>query len=171
MENISKALPEDIPQLVRLVNSAYKGKDSVPGWTSESHLMDGPRTDEESLLSSMSEKDAIFLKYSLDTQHIAGCVYLKVSGNRMYLGMLSVLPSYQDRGIGKKLISAGESLAKSLQCTLMEMTVISRRTDLLKWYTRQAYLPTGEVRPFPVESAITIPREPLEMLVLQKVLS
>ena len=39
--NISKATLEDIPELVRLINSAYRGEDSKKGWTTEADLLGG----------------------------------------------------------------------------------------------------------------------------------
>jgi hypothetical protein len=33
----------------------------------------------------------------------------------------------------------------------MEMTVIDLREELLAWYERRGYRPTGEIRPFPYE--------------------
>lgn len=38
---IRPATIDDIPELVRLVNSAYRGEG---GWTGEAHLNGGPRT-------------------------------------------------------------------------------------------------------------------------------
>jgi hypothetical protein len=31
----------------------------------------------------------------------------------------------------------------------MEMTVVAVRSDLIAWYLRRGYAPTGESRPFP----------------------
>ena len=47
--NISKAILQDIPQLVTLINSAYRGEHSKKGWTTEADLLDGLRTDSENL--------------------------------------------------------------------------------------------------------------------------
>ncbi len=46
----------------------------------------------------------------------------------------------------------------------MEMTVIHRRTELIAWYERRGYHPTGETRPFPVDP----PRPDLHFVVLEK---
>ena len=43
------ALLSDVPQLVSLVNSAYRGDESRAGWTTEAELLAGQRTDPESL--------------------------------------------------------------------------------------------------------------------------
>lgn len=39
------ATPADVPAVVALVESAYRGESSEQGWTSESHLIGGQRTD------------------------------------------------------------------------------------------------------------------------------
>ena len=41
---ISSLRNEEIPALVRLVNSAYRGESSKKGWTTEADLLDGIRT-------------------------------------------------------------------------------------------------------------------------------
>ena len=43
------------------------------------------------------------------------------------------------------------------------MTVIDRRAELIGWYVRHGYAPTGEARPFPVPLD-----PPLSMIVLVK---
>jgi hypothetical protein len=42
---ITAVTADDIPALVPLVNSAYRGGEGPRGWTDEAHLLDGPRTD------------------------------------------------------------------------------------------------------------------------------
>lgn len=85
-----------------------------------------------------------------------------------YLGMLAVMPDQQAAGIGRALISrAEEEVIATFAATAMEMTVISRRSDLIAWYRRRGYEPTGERRPFPAD----VPEAPeLEMVVLARAL-
>ncbi len=50
-KNISIATIEDIPDLLQLINSAYRGEEAKKGWTHEADLIEGSiRTDEASLL-------------------------------------------------------------------------------------------------------------------------
>ena len=61
-------------------------------------------------------------------------------------------PRLQARGLGKRLVAAAErEAAARFDATRMEMTVIERRTELIAYYGRRGYAPTGEKRPFPVE--------------------
>jgi hypothetical protein len=52
----------------------------------------------------------------------------------------------------------------------MTMTVIAQRPELIAWYRRRGYLPTGETRPFPYgEDPVGIPRRSdLHFVVLAK---
>jgi hypothetical protein len=89
---IRPAKSEDIPSLVRLVNSAYRGEDGQAGWTNEVHLIGGPRTSEADVAELMEEQGTMVLTCWSGEGELAGCVYLAVEGDRLYLGMLSVRP-------------------------------------------------------------------------------
>src|SRR5262250_3334338 len=105
---ISTAGLNDIPELTMLINSAYRGDVSRKGWTTEADLLEGElRTDEQSLSQSLKNPNAVMLKFA-HNDHIAGCVYLEKQGTALYLGMLSVSPTVQAQGIGKKLLNAAE---------------------------------------------------------------
>lgn len=167
--SISKAATEDIPALVKLVNSAYRGEASTKGWTTEAHLLKGElRTDETNLLQQINNPNAVVLKYSNDDGLITGCVYLDQQQDKLYLGMLSVSPTVQSQGIGKKLLQAAEQIAKEQQCHSVYMTVISVRYELIEWYKRHGYNPTGETKPFPKDDRFGVPVQELEFIVLEK---
>lgn len=166
--NISKATLEDIPHLVSLINSAYRGEHSKKGWTTEADLLDGLRTDEDSLEKMISKQDAVILKVCNKDNILQGCVYLERKTNKMYLGMLTVSPLEQARGIGKKLLFAAEKYATDQKCSAIEMTVISVRHELILWYQKHGYYKTGEMKPFPEDKKFGIPKQALEFVVLQK---
>jgi len=166
---ISTATTEDIPALLKLVNSAYRGEASTKGWTTEAHLLKGAlRTDETNLLQQITDKDAVVLKFTNDDSEITGCVYLKQQNKKVYLGMLSVSPMAQSHGIGKKLLAASEQYAKENNCQAVHMTVISARHELIAWYNRHGYTDTGERKPFPVDEKFGVPTQQLEFIVLEK---
>lgn len=166
---ISIAEEKDISPLVALMDSAYRGEGSKKGWTSEADLFIGnKRTDETTIASLIKKPGAIFLKYVNEEGIIEGCVFLHQKDDRLYLGMFSVSPSAQGKGIGKKLLIAAEDHAKNQNCTSIYMTVITVRENLIDWYERNGYHKTGRVLPFPVDERFGIPTQPLEMLVLEK---
>ena len=166
--HISVASIDDIPGLMSLVNSAYRGKEAKKGWTHEADLIDGSlRTDEVSLINMIKVPNAVILKYQ-DKDKILGCVYLEKKGEKLYLGMLSVLPDIQGGGIGKKLLKAAEEHAGKNNCILIEMRVISVRKILIDWYERQGYRKTKKTEPFHNNKKFGVPREPIEFIVLEK---
>jgi GNAT superfamily N-acetyltransferase len=161
----------DIPGLVRLINSAYRGDASRKGWTTEADLLEGElRTDAASLNELMSKPGSRFLKFT-DDGVLQGCVHLQKQGEEMYLGMLSVSPDAQAKGVGKKFLAAAEEYAGKTGCSSIIMNVISVRHELINWYERHGYTRTGETKPFPVDTKFGTPKQPLEFIVLKKNLS
>ncbi|PXY47196.1 GNAT family N-acetyltransferase [Flavobacterium hydrophilum] len=165
---ITKATLEDIPALVKLINSAYRGETSKKGWTTEAHLLEGKRTDEPEMTEIFLEPKNTILKFT-ENNTIIGSVLLVDKGHQLYLGMLTVSPELQNSGIGKKLLAEAENQAKALGLSSIIMTVISVREELIAWYKRHGYLDTGEREVFPEsEIHVTISDEPLEFVFLEK---
>ena len=169
--SISIATATDIPALDRLVNSAYRGESSKKGWTTEADLLEGLRTDADSLLQLMEESNSVILKYTGETGLLEACIYLKNKGTELYLGMLTVSPELQAKGIGKKLLVAADDYAKEKGCQSIVMTVISVRNELIAWYQRHGYNPTGATEPFPTDPKFGLPKQPLHFIVLEKSIS
>lgn len=165
------ATGKDIPALVKLMDSAYRGEGSKQGWTNEADLFIGnKRTNEEEVEKLMKKTGAVFLKHENDKSDIDGCVFLHNKKGRVYLGMFSVSPKAQGTGIGRKLLTAADEFATEQNAFSIYMTVISIRTDLLAWYERHGYKKTGETIPFPVDERFGIPTQPLELCILEKII-
>lgn len=165
---IKPAEPQDIPALNQLINSAYRGESSRRGWTTEADLLDGIRTDENALGTLLVSPGAVLLTGRQEDDEIIGCVYLQPEGKAMYLGMLTVSPSLQAKGIGTALLYAAETLTRERGCQHIRMTVISLRHELIAWYEKHGYRATGETKPFPTDPAFGIPKQPLSFVVLEK---
>ena len=166
--HISRATVHDIPALVVLVNSAYRGESSKAGWTTEADLLGGIRVNEHSLVKMINKNDSAILKCVNGEGQLIGCVYLEKQQQKLYLGMLTVLPQLQTAGIGKTLLKEAENYALSVNCSVMVMTVISVRNELIAWYERRGYINTGEKKPFPTDPAFGIAKQPLEFIVMEK---
>lgn len=167
--SIAQATAQDIPALEALVNSAYRGEASQQGWTTEAHLLKGDlRTDVAALTAIFNDPNAVVLICKNGEGALLGCVYLQQQEEKLYLGMLSVLPGLQGGGIGKQLMAAAEDHARSIGCNAIVMTVISVRQELIDWYQRRGYALTGETKPFPVDERFGTPTQPLEFVVLSK---
>ena len=167
--SISPATSNDIRQLTYLVNNAYRGEQAKKGWTHEADLIEGTlRIDETSLRKLLLVPFSLILKCTDENNRIIGCVYLENQGAKMYLGMLSVLPEMQAHGIGKLLLLEGEAYAQKHNCTSVVMTVISVRHELIEWYKRRGYEPTGDKKPFLEDKRFGIPTKPIEFIVMEK---
>ena len=168
---ILPASTHDIPQLLPLINSAFRGESAREGWTHEADLLHGgKRTDEATLRALMQINNTLILKYCNDEGDIEGCVFLHKKERGLYLGMLTVRPDLQGAGIGKKLLEAAEAHARALGCPYIYMTVFSVRTELIAWYERHGYHRTGETKPYEVNPDFGTPSRSLEFVVLEKMI-
>ena len=168
---ITSATITDVPSLVSLINSAYRGDVSRKGWTTEADLLKGDlRTDIPTLTQVMNEPDAVILKHTDEEERITGCVFLQKQERGLYLGMLSVSPELQAAGIGKKLLEAATEFAKATNCPVIFMSVISLRHELIAWYERHGYRLTGETKPMPADERFGVPTQPLEFAIMEKVI-
>lgn len=166
---VTVAAKRDIPVLVSLVNSAFRGDSSKQGWTHEADLLKGElRIDESVMNEQFDDENAVTLQCITETGEIKGCVYLKKQKQKIYLGMLTVAPNAQGEGIGKILLKASEDWAKEEGFNLVCMTVITVRTELIDWYVRNGYKKTGRTKPFAVDERFGIPVQPLYFEVLEK---
>lgn len=169
---ISSASTQDIPELSALINSAYRGEASKKGWTTEADLLKGDlRTDIPTLTALLSNPKAVILKYILTDGTIAGCVFLEQRERGLYLGMLTVSPEMQAGGIGKQLLAAAESYAIEKGCKSIFMNVITLRSELINWYEKNGYIQTAERVPLPDNPKFGIPTQPLEFVIMEKMIA
>lgn len=164
---ITKATLKDIPELEKLINSAYRGDESRKGWTTEADFLEGKRVDEVLLTEIINHPNSVILKYISDNK-IIGSVYLKKNGNTMYLGMLTVSPLLQAGGIGKRILKASEEYAIQQGCNVVEMRVIWFRKELIDWYVRHGYYDTGRKIPYPEDDTLSKPLRPIEFIMMEK---
>jgi GNAT superfamily N-acetyltransferase len=128
--------PRDIPELLRVVNAAYEV---------EKFFVEGDRTDEDTIRRMMTV--GVFLAARDETGPITGCVYVELRGDRGYFGMLSVDPSRQGRGLGRRLVDAAEDYARDNGCTAMDIRVVNLRTELMPFYRKLGYIEAGPIEP------------------------
>jgi GNAT superfamily N-acetyltransferase len=164
---------DDLQELHALIERAYRGETARAGWSHEADLLTGPRTSREELESFIADPARHLLVWR-EEGTIRACVLLwKRSEELVYLGMLTVDPALQGAGLGKRLLQSAEDFARDmLGARRMEMQVFSRRRELLAFYHRRGYRPTGERRPFPYAQWPQAGAlfEDLEFVVLEKAL-
>lgn len=160
----------DIPMLVELVTSAYRGDASRAGWTTEADLLDGLRIDAERIAADIERPLSVILLGESNGDVVA-CAHVAVEDDAGYFGMFSVRPNLQGHGIGKLMLTEAERIARDeLQQSAMRMTVIDVRDELIEYYARRGYQRTGIHKAFPYgDERFGIPKRPdLRFEVLEK---
>lgn len=165
--------PADVPAIVGLVESAYRGEASRAGWTTEADLLDGQRTDADAVTEIVAGGNGVML-LAETSGDLAGCCQLeRRPPAEAYFGMFSVRPAAQGQGWGRLILAEAERIARDdWGAAELIMTVLGQRIDLIAWYERRGYRRTGEARPFPYgDERFGIPRRPdLHFVVLAKAL-
>ena len=164
------ATVDDIPALVRLVTSAYRGEASRAGWTTEADLLDGERIDPAVLRADIERPRSRVLLAERDGVPVA-CAHVAVEGDAGYFGMFAVRPDLQGGGMGHALLAEAERVVRDeWSLPALRMTVIDARGELIAWYERRGYRRTGVVKPFPYgDTRFGIPRrDDLRFEVLEK---
>jgi ribosomal protein S18 acetylase RimI-like enzyme len=160
----------DVDAIVALVESAYRGESGLRGWTTESHLLDGQRTDAADVRALVERPGSRILLAERDGRLMASC-HVECQGDNGYFGMFAVDPAGQGSGLGRQVLAEAERIAREeWRCRGMRMTVIVQREELIAWYGRRGYRRTGEYQPFPYgDERFGIPRrDDLRFEVLRK---
>ncbi len=150
--DIRPATNQDAEEISTLVNSAYRGDSSRRGWTTEADYLDGQRTSAELISKDIRDpsKRVMLCLRERAGGEILSCVSLeKRDGAICYLGMLTVKPTLQAKGLGRILLEAAEDYARHWDVDKMILTVVHLRESLMAWYERRGYRRTGETAPFP----------------------
>lgn len=144
------AVAADAEGIATLVNRAYRDESSRAGWTTEADLLSGLRTLPEQVAALIAQ-EAVCLLTGWWQGVLVGtlCAEWQASHCAVHLGMIAVEPALQNRGIGKALIVAAEQHAvQTWGAQHAQMAVIHLRTELIAFYQRLGYQPTGETRAF-----------------------
>lgn len=172
------ATAADVPSLLALVRSAYRGEASLEGWTTEAGFLADERIDEAGLLAKIEDPNTTVLSFygapsatppsggqQQEKQLLACCEVVRLvpppesespnsnNSNKTtcYFGLFAVQPKRQNGGIGRRVLGAAEAHARQqLGGSRMEMLVVWLRDELIAWYVRRGYrVVAGETRPFP----------------------
>jgi ribosomal protein S18 acetylase RimI-like enzyme len=169
------AIDDDIPEVVSLMNLAYRGSDgdAEGGWSTREKYLSGDRTTEKILRNDLcTSPHASLLIWRLEGESgIAGSVWIVPQGDgNWYLGSLAVDPGRQNGGLGKKLLSLAEDWIRERGGRRIKISVINVRETLIGWYGRRGYRDLGEREPFPYgDNRFGVPqRDDLCFVKLQK---
>ncbi|CAF1292708.1 unnamed protein product [Adineta ricciae] len=173
--NLFFASYDDIEDLCKIINWAYRGKPSssssqepYSGWVGEQHLLSGDRITSEQLRELIDdEPDTIILVAKLKTPsglEIVGCCKvnrftpnLQINAEdgeeaSVEFGLHAVDPDYQSRGIGKLLYNGAMRIAKEhFNAKRVYLYVISSKQNQIDWHLRQGFVDTKQTAPFPFD--------------------
>jgi GNAT superfamily N-acetyltransferase len=125
-------VPDEASVVARLINEAF---------TVEAFFKIGDRTNAHEVIQMSGGGEFLVLEEPRGT--IAGCVYLTFHGDRAYFGMLSVAPSRQGRGLGRRLIDAVEARSRDRGCRAVDIHIVNLREELPGFYRRLGYVDSG----------------------------
>ena len=171
---LDPATLQDAGEVSLIVNNAYRGRDTEPGWTSEIDILSGPRADTagiEQLIAAGAP--TVLLARDSETKAAVGCICVEpLDGATWYFSMIAIDPRRQAQGLGKAVMAAAEDYVRARGASRVRLTVIQIRLALIDWYRRQGYQPTGETEPFPYgDDSVGVPlRNDLHIVVLEKAL-
>lgn len=190
--SIRPATPADVPVLLPLIRSAYRGEKSRKGWTTEADLLADQRIDEGGLLAKITEPEGVILMVTEESATVADKVVVvdeketaaaaprpisccevlrREGGEAAYFGLFAVDPDRQAGGVGRRVLEHAERFARERWgVRRMEMWVIWTRAELIAWYERRGYRKTGKREEFPYEGLVdgTALRDDLWFEVLEK---
>ncbi len=143
------ATARDVDEVVALVESAYRGEASRRGWTTEADLLDGRRTGPDDVMACIERPRSQVLLAERDGRLVA-CAHVADEDGFGYFGMFSVVPGLQGAGIGRQVLAEAERIVRDqYRLSVMRMTVIDVREELIAYYERRGYRRTGLKKPFP----------------------
>lgn len=147
----------DLPALMTLVNEAFQV---------ERFFLIGDRLDPERTRQHFQKGHFLLAE---EDGTLVGCVYVELRGDHGYLGLLSVSPSHQKQGLGRKLVLQAEQFARNRGAQSMDLTVISLRTELPPYYEKLGYTCTA-AQPLRQEIVSRV-NQPCHMIQMSKPLS
>ena len=156
---IRTATADDAPELVRLINLAYRVED---------FFVLGNRINIEGVLERMQRPGGKFLMIDdLVSGAALATLFLEPHGAQGYFGLLAVDPAAQGRGLAKRLILAAEEHFRREGFAEMVIDVVNLRTELFPFYAALGYEPRGTI---PLDNRVQL-RIPAELRVMVKPLT
>jgi GNAT superfamily N-acetyltransferase len=110
-------------------------------WTTEAAYIDGDRTTPALRAEEVAAlPDACLLIARSDDGTIIATVWLGPAGADLwYLGSLTIAPTLQNAGAGRRLLEAAEQHARVRGARRIRMKVVNVRDTLIAWYLWRGY--------------------------------
>lgn len=124
---------QDAVALAGLVNRAYE---------IERFFVDGARTNTEEVAELLQHGRFLVLDCA---GGLAAAVYVKTDGEDAQIGMLSVSPELQGRGLGTRLVAVAEAFSTAVGCRSVGLQIVNLRDELGPWYRKLGYRETSQL--------------------------
>lgn len=141
------ATAADIDEIVRITNLAY---------ACEAFCIRGDRTNATDIAAKFESGTFLVIEDAGDPARLLGSVYAMTNGPRGYLGMLTVAPAAQGRGLSRRLVAAVEDFCRRAGCSFLDLTVVNLRTELFAFYAGLGFAACDTV-PFPQPDRTRMP--------------
>jgi GNAT superfamily N-acetyltransferase len=149
------ATAADVSAITPLINAAF---------VVERPIFDHDRIDDIGVRDYMTKGK--FLLHEDPTGNLIGCVYLETSQDgRCYLGLLSVLPEHQGKGLAPQILAVGEDFARNAGCRAIWLRTLSARTPPLRPFYEKFGYRVLEMVPLP---PMFHPKISCEFVVMEK---
>jgi GNAT superfamily N-acetyltransferase len=134
------AIEADIPEIVRIINVAFRVED---------FFVNGDRTNSADIGARMADPHVRFFVVDADEPGaLAAAVVVDVHDRRGHFAMLSVDPPLQGRGLARVLMNAIEDYCRAEGCDTVEIEVVNLREELPAFYDAMGYT-SSDTAPFP----------------------
>ncbi|NOT66962.1 MAG: GNAT family N-acetyltransferase [Methylophilaceae bacterium] len=164
-----QATINDIQAIAELVNRAYRPTGDIKGWTHETNLISGERTNPEQIAGLFRTNSCILLAW--DHEKMIACVHVEIADACAHIGMLATSTESQGLGYGKQMLAYVEAFASQhFSIEKFTMAVILERKELLAFYLRRGYIATEITHEYPLSAGVGFPKVTgLQVGVLEKI--
>ena len=128
---LREASPEDNEAIISLINRAFAVED---------FFKSAPRINPEMLDEMMQAGKFLLL---IENRELVACMFVKITGERGYLGTLSVEPTRQRQGLGAKMMHEAEEYFCEAGCRFLDIRIVSVRPELQEIYSKFGFVKTG----------------------------
>jgi len=139
---LKPAIEADYPEIIDLVNVAFRATGPSASWNVEAGVIEGQRINDSLLREDLAKNPPAHLLIHRDEPNgiLLGTVRLDPAKDGVWhLALLSVKPDLQNRQLGRTLLAAAEKFAQERGAHRIHMTALNVRDTLIAWYERRGY--------------------------------
>ncbi|ENW07871.1 GNAT family N-acetyltransferase [Acinetobacter beijerinckii] len=170
--NIRTAKVDDIEQLVKLINLAYRAQ-SDRSWTTEKSFVEGKRISAEQLSRDLNQSNFELLVGENQQGSLVGCIGLTFDHRTIEIGTFAIDPTIQNLGYGRELLDYVEAYIAQNYSKIRHliMYVLDVRSELIAYYQRRGYEITGHTEPYPIDADVGQPLVPIQLIEMKKLIA